>query len=123
MTDAIIHTSGDYTRRVDGEPVTVTAHTYHLARATTDTDITATITLLPGRWLISDAQQGASQPAVDALAALITHVAALHGPLRIPETNNSAALQALALRDAFSSIVEYGPTAAFNYDTMHHRIR
>lgn len=122
MTDVIIHTSGDYTRRVDGEPVTVTAHTYHLVRATTDTDIAVTITLLPGRWLIGDAQQVASRPAADALAALVTHVAALHGSLRIPETNNNAALRALTLRNAFSGIVEYGSAAAFNYDTMRHRI-
>lgn len=123
MTDVIIHTSGDYTRRVDGEPVTVTAHAYHLVRADTDTDIAVTITVLPGRWLIGDARQDASRPAVDALAALVGHVAVLHGPLRLPETNDSAALRALTLRDAFSDIVEYGSAAAFNYDTMRHRHR
>ena len=123
MFDTIIQTSGDYTRRVDGKPVTVTAHAYHLVRTTADTDITATITLLPGQWLTGDAQQGTSRPAVEALGALVAHVAALHGSLRIPETNNNAALRALTLRDTFSGIVEYGSADAFDYDTMHHRIR
>ena len=123
MSDTIIRTSGDYTRRIDGEPVTVTAHAYHLVRTTTDTDIAVTITLLPGRWLVGDARQDASRPAVDALAALVAHVAALHGSLRIPETDNNAVLRALTLRDAFSGTVEYGSAAAFNCDTMRHRIR
>lgn len=122
MTDVIIRTTGDYTRHVDGQPVTVTAHAYHLVRATTDTDITATITLLPGRWLVGDAQQDTTQPAVDALGDLVTHVAALHGSLRIPETNNNAALRALTLRHTLSDIIEYGSAAAFDYDTMRHRI-
>lgn len=131
MTDTIIRTSGDYTLNLNGGTTVVTARTYHLARAADDGDATASITLLPGKWIAVASQSGpdclpsylpSCRPG-DALRTLVQHVARLHGALRVADNGHVAGiLEGLALADD-DGAVSYGPPEARDRDIAHHRTR
>lgn len=109
MTDIIIHTSGDYTLNLNGRPTTVTAHTYHLARATADTDTNASLTLLPGKWIAAATQSDPGLRPGDALRRLVQHVAALHGPLRVADDGNVPGILEGIVQAARAGDVSHAP--------------
>lgn len=124
MTDAIIHTSGDYTLNLNGGAAVVTARTYHLARATYQGDASASLTLLPGKWVAAATQTDPGNRPGGALLSLVQHVASLHGPLRVADTGNVAGiLEGIVMTAAPDGAVSYGPPEARDYDIDRHRIR
>ena len=139
MTDAIIRTSSDYTLNLNGETATVTAHTYHLARATSHADTTASLTLLPGKWIVAATQSEPGNLPGDTLRTLVQHVASIHGPLRVaddgsvPEILEGAVLAAKAGGDpeilegavlaAKAGGVSYSPPEARDQDITRHGTR
>lgn len=123
MTDAIIHTSGDYTLNLGGENAVVTARTYHLARAATNTDTTASLTLLPGGWIAAATQSGDAPTPGDTLRTLVQHVVALHGSLRVADTSSVPAILAGIVETAEPGAVSYGPPEDRDRDAAHRRIR
>lgn len=123
MTDAIIRTSGDYTLSLGGETATVTARTYHLARATSRTDTNATLTLLPGNWIAAAAQSEPGHQPGDTLRALVRHVTSLHGSLRVAEEDSTPGILEGIVLSADPGDVSYGPPEAQDRDIAHHRTR
>lgn len=123
MTDAIIRTSGDYTLSLNGGAATVTARTYHLARATGHADTNATLTLLPGNWVAAAAQSEPGHQVGDTLRTLVQHVASVHGSLRVADGgDNPGILEGIVLA-AEPGDVSYGPPEARDRDIARHRIR
>ena len=124
MTDTIIHTSGDYTINLNEETAVVTAHTYHLARATADTDTAAALTLLPGKWIAAAAQSDPGQRPGDTLRSLIQHVASLHGSLRVADAGDVPGILEGIVQAAWAGdVVSYGPPEARDRDITRHRTR
>lgn len=128
MTDTITHTSGDYTLILDGGATTVTARTYHLTRVTRVGDSLAHLTVAPGQWLVDAGQLPAHDTPSSTLVALVQHVHALHGQLRVADNNTNPLLAGLAglARPADSGLeaaVRYGSAADQAADAHHHRIR
>jgi len=121
MTDAVIRTSGSYTLSLNGGVATVTARTYHLARATADTDATATLTLLPGNWVAAATQSDPGHRAGDTLRTLVQHVASLHGSLRVADDGNVPGILEGIILSAEAGDVSYGPPEARDRDIAHHR--
>lgn len=122
MTDVIICTSGDYALNLNGRATTVTARTYHLARATDTADTGAALTILPGKWIAAAAQTDSGDLPGDALRALVQHVAGLHGSLRVADDGAPGILEGIVLAAA-NDDVSYGPPEARDRDIAHHRIR
>lgn len=123
MTDVIIHTSGDYTLNLNGGTAVVTASAYHLARATNHTDASASLILLPGKWIASATQSEPGDLPGDALRTLVQSVANLRGPLRVADGGNvPGILEGIVLTDE-AGTVSYGPPEARDQDIAHHRIR
>lgn len=123
MTDAIIRTSGDYTLNLNRGAAVVTARTYHLARATSRTDTTATLTLLPGNWIAAASQSGPGPRPDNTLRTLVQHVASLHGSLRVADDGNVPGILEGVVQTAETGDVSYGPPEARDRDIAHHRIR
>lgn len=123
MTDAIIRTSGDYTLNLDGGAAVITARTYHLARATSRADATASLTLLPGNWVAAATQSEPGHQSGDALRTLVQHVASLHGALRVAAAGDVPGILEGIVLSADNGDVSYGPPEARDRDIAHHRIR
>lgn len=123
MTDIIIQTSGDYTLSLNGRPTTVAAHGYHLARSTADTDTSASLTLLPGKWIAAAGQTDPGTLPGDALRALVQHVASLHGPLRVADDGNVPGILEGIVLAAEDGDASYGPPEARDRDIAHRRRR
>lgn len=123
MTDAIIRTSGDYTLNLNGGAAVVTARTYHLARAGTDADATASLTLLPGNWVAAATQSDPGPRPGGALRALVQHVASLHGPLRVANTGSVPGILEGIVASSEAGTVSYAPPEARDRDATHRRIR
>lgn len=125
MTDTITHTSGDYTLILGGRATTVTAHTYHLTRVTRAEDSLARLTIAPGQWLVDAGQLPAHDTPSNTLVTLVQHVHALHGQLRVADSNTSPLLAGLA-RPADSgpeAAVRYGSAADQAADAHRNRTR
>ena len=125
MADTITHTSGDYTLTLSGEATTVTARTYHLTRVTRTEDSLAHLTVAPGQWLVDAGQLPAHDTPSNTLVTLVQHVHALHGQLRVADSNTNPLLARLA-RPADSgpeAAVRYGSAADQAADAHRHRIR
>nr|DAV51531.1 MAG TPA: hypothetical protein [Caudoviricetes sp.] len=123
MTDTIIRTSGDYTLGLNGRAAVVTARTYHLARAGRDADVSASLTLLPGKWVAAATQSDPGELPGDALRGLARHVANLHGPLRVAGGDHVPGILEGLVLTANDGDVTYGPTEVRDRDIAHHRIR
>lgn len=123
MTDAIIHTSGDYTLNLNGGAAVVTARTYHLARVTGRTDTRASLTLLPGKWIAAATQSAPGCHPGDTLRTLVQHVANLHGSLRVADDGNVPGILEGVVLAAEAGDVSYGPPEARDRDIAHHRTR
>jgi len=123
MTDAIIHTSGDYALNLSGGVAVVTVRTYHLARVTSRTSTTATLTLLPGNWLVAASQSDPGPRPGNTLRALVQHVASLHGSLRVADDGNVPGILEGTVQAAEAGDVSYGPPEARDRDIARHRIR
>lgn len=123
MTDTLIRTSGDYTVSLNGGAAVVTAHTYHLARATSDGDATASLTLLPGKWVAAATQSDPGHLPGDTLRTLVQHVAALHGPLRVANIASAPGILEGIVMTSKDGAVSYGPPSARDRDIAHHRTR
>ncbi len=123
MTDAIIHTSGDYTLNLNGRPAAVTANSYHLARARRGTDSSASLTLLPGKWIASATQSEPGDLPSDELRTLVQHVANLHGSLRVAADNDVPEILEGVVLTAEAGAASYGPPEARDRDIAHYRIR
>lgn len=123
MTDAIILTSGDYTLNLDRGAAVVTARTYHLARATGYADTSASVTLLPGKWIAAATQTDPGNLPSDELRTLVQHVASLHGSLRVADDGNVPGILEGIVRAAEPGDVSYGPPEARDRDIAHHRTR
>lgn len=125
MADTITHTSGDYTLTLGGEATTVTARTYHLTRVTRTEDSLAHLTVAPGKWLVDAGQLPSRDTPSSTLVALVQHVHALHGQLRVADSNTNPLLARLA-RPADSgpeAAVRYGSAADRAPDAHRNRIR
>lgn len=124
MTDAIIRTSGDYTLSLNGGAAVVTARTYHLARAAGSADLSASLTLLPGKWIAAATQSDPGHLPGDTLRALVQHVTNIHGSLRVADGGNvPEILKGIVLAADTAGAVSYGPPEARDRDIAHHRIR
>ena len=123
MTDAIIITSGDYTHNLNGTTAAVTAHTYHLARATGYADTGASVTILPGKWIAAADQSDPGNLPGDELRTLVHHVASLHGSLRVADDGNVPGILEGIVQSADPGDVSYGPPEARDRDIAHYRIR
>ena len=123
MTDAVFRTSGDYTLNLNGETTTVTARTYHLARATSRADTNATLTLLPGNWAAAATQSEPGLKPAATLRTLVQHVANLHGPLRVADDGRVPGILEGLVLTAEPGDVSYGPPEARDRDAAHHRTR
>lgn len=125
MTDTIIRTSGDYTLNLGGEAVAVTARTYHLTRVTRTEDSLAHLTVAPGQWLIDAGQLPTRDTPSSTLIALVQHVHALHGQLRVADSSTNPLLAGLALPadSGPEAAVRYGSAADQAADAHHNRIR
>lgn len=123
MTDAIIHTNGDYTLNLNGGTTVVAARNYHLARTTDHDDTNASLTLLPGNWVAAATQSDPSQRPGDTLCALVRHVINIRGPLRVADDDNSPGILEGLVLAATDGGVSYAPPEARDRDIAHHRIR
>lgn len=123
MTDAVIRTSGDYTLSLNGGAATVTARTYHLARATSSADTNATLTLLPGNWVAAATQSEPGLKPGGTLRTLVQHVASLHGSLRVADNGHVPGILEGIVLAAEPGDVSYGPPEARDRDIAHHRTR
>lgn len=123
MTDAIICTTGDYALNFHGGVAVVTAHNYHLVRGDGPTVTSASLTLLPGKWVATASQSEQDHLPAGALRALVQHVANIHGPLRVADDGNvPGILEGIVLVDE-SGDVSYGPLEDRDQDIAHHRRR
>ena len=123
MTDAIIRTSGDHTLHLNKETATVTARTYHLARATAHADTVASLTLLPGGWIAAATQTDSTSRPGAALQTLVQHVVGLHGALRVANDDTTPGILKGIVQAARAGDVSYGPPEAQDRDITHHRTR
>ena len=122
MTDAIIRTSGDYALSLNGRTATVTARTYHLARATAAANTNATVTLLPGKWIAAATQTDPGNLPGDTLRTLVQHIASIHGSLRVAADDGTPGILEGIVRTSAGD-VSYGPPEARDRDIAHHRTR
>lgn len=122
MADVIIRTSGDYALNLSGGIAVVTARTYHLARSTDNADTTASLTLLPGKWVADATQSDPGQLPGDTLCGLVRHVVNIHGPLRVADDDNVPGILEGIVQSATGD-VSYGPPEARDEDIAHHRTR
>lgn len=116
MTDTIIRTSGDYTLNLNGGTTVVTARTYHLARATSHADTSASLTLLPGKWIAAATQSEPGNLPGDALRTLVQHVASIHGSLRVADDGGVPEILEGVVLTAEAGGVSYGPPEARDRD-------
>lgn len=123
MTDTItITSSGYYEPPVESGPIL--CRTFHLTRVTRTGDSLAHLTVAPGQWLVDAGQLPAHDTPSSALVALVQHVHALHGQLRVADSNTNPLLARLA-RPADSgpeAAVRYGSAAERAADAHHNRI-
>lgn len=123
MTDTIIRTSGDYTLNLNGETTVVTVHTYHLVRVTSHADASASLTLLPGKWIVAAAQTESGNLPSDALRTLVQHVASIHGTLRVADAGSVPEILEGAVLAAAAGSGSYSPPEAQDQDITRHGTR